>query len=53
VIPVPTSAFPLPARRPLNSRLDTSKLQTAFDVHLPLWQTGVARILAEILASSK
>jgi dTDP-4-dehydrorhamnose reductase len=53
VIPVPTSAFPLPARRPLNSRLDTSKLQTAFDVHLPLWQTGVARMLAEILASGK
>lgn len=53
VIPVPTSAFPLPARRPLNSRLDTSKLQTAFDMHLPLWQTGVARMLAEILASGK
>ena len=28
VIPVPTSAFPLPARRPLNSRLDARKLQT-------------------------
>jgi len=49
VLPVPTSAFPLPARRPLNSRLDTSKLQTTFDLHLPLWQTGVARALSEIL----
>jgi dTDP-4-dehydrorhamnose reductase len=49
VIPVPTSAFPLPARRPLNSRLDASKLQTTFDLHLPLWQTGVARLLSEIL----
>ena len=49
VIPVPTSAFPLPARRPLNSRLDASKLQTTFDLHLPLWQTGVARMLSEIL----
>jgi len=49
VIPVPTSAFPLPARRPLNSRLDASKLQTTFDLHLPLWQTGVARMLTEIL----
>jgi dTDP-4-dehydrorhamnose reductase len=48
VIPVPTSAFPLPARRPLNSRLDASKLQTTFDVHLPLWQIGVARMIAEI-----
>jgi dTDP-4-dehydrorhamnose reductase len=49
VLPVPTSAFPLPARRPLNSRLDASKLQTTFDLHLPLWQTGVARALSEIL----
>ncbi len=53
VLPVPTSAFPLPARRPLNSRLDTGKLQTTFDLHLPLWQTGVARMLDEILVSSK
>ena len=53
VIPVPTSAFPLLARRPLNSRLDASKLQTTFDVHLPLWQAGVARMLTEILANGK
>jgi len=53
VIPAPTSAFPLPARRPLNSRLDSSKLQTTFDVHLPAWRTGVARMLTEILVSSK
>ena len=49
ILPVPTSAFPLPAPRPQNSRLDTSKLQTTFDVHLPLWQIGVARMLTEIL----
>ena len=53
VIPVPTSAFPLPARRPLNSRLDARNLQATFDVHLPLWQTGVARMLTEILVSSE
>jgi len=53
VIPVPTSAFPLPARRPLNSRLDARNLQTTFDVHLPLWQTGVARMLEEVLVSRK
>ena len=53
VIPVPTSAFPLPARRPLNSRLDASKLQTTFDVHLPLWQDGVARMLDEVMGSGK
>jgi len=53
VIPVPTSAFPLPARRPLNSRLNARKLQTTFDVHLPLWQDGVARMLDEVMGSGK
>lgn len=47
---VPTSAFPTPAKRPANSRLDTSKLQHTFDVHLPAWQFGVERMLTEILA---
>ena len=46
--PVPTSAFPLPARRPHNSRLDTCKLQNTFGLHLPHWQSGVARMLTEI-----
>ena len=46
---VPTSAFPTPARRPLNSRLQTSSLQSTFGVQLPAWQQGVDRMLAEIL----
>lgn len=49
ILPVPTSAFPTPAPRPLNSRLDTGKLQTTFGLHLPHWQSGVTRMLAEIL----
>ena len=49
VHPVPTSAFPTPAKRPLNSRLDTSKLRNTFGLHLPHWQTGVTRMLTEIL----
>jgi dTDP-4-dehydrorhamnose reductase len=47
--PIPTSNYPTPAQRPLNSRLDTHKLQAAFGVHLPPWQHGVERLLAEIL----
>ena len=47
--PVPTSAFPTPAQRPLNSRLDTTKLRDSFNLHLPHWQIGVARMLTEIL----
>jgi dTDP-4-dehydrorhamnose reductase len=49
VAPVPTSAFPTPADRPLNSRLCTQKLRQAFDLVLPPWQQGVDRMLAEIL----
>ena len=49
VTPVPTSAFPTPARRPHNSRLDTHKLQATFGLQLPPWQQGVARMLDEIL----
>jgi dTDP-4-dehydrorhamnose reductase len=47
--PVPSSAFSLPAPRPKNSRLDTSKLQNTFDLNLPHWQSGVTRMLTEIL----
>jgi len=46
---VPTSAFPTPAQRPLNSRLDTSRLQTRFGLRLPDWQQGVVRMLDETL----
>lgn len=46
---VPTSAFPTPAQRPKNSRLNTHKLQTAFGLTLPPWQAGVDRMLVEIL----
>ena len=49
VAPVPTSAFPTPAVRPHNSRLNTSKLQATFGLTLPHWQTGVERMLTEIL----
>lgn len=50
---VPTSAFPTPAKRPHNSRLDSKKLQHNFDLTLPMWQTGVTRMLTEILESGK
>lgn len=49
IAPVPTTAFPTPAQRPLNSRLNTHKLCTSFNLNLPHWQTGVARMLTEIL----
>ena len=49
ISPVPTSAFPTPAKRPNNSRLNTRKLQNSFALTLPEWQAGVARMLTEFL----
>ena len=48
IIAIPTRDYPTPAQRPLNSRLDTGKLQAAFGLSLPEWQSGVERMLDEI-----
>jgi dTDP-4-dehydrorhamnose reductase len=52
IMPVPTSAFPTPAKRPHNSRMDTTKLRRTFDLNLPSWETGVARMLSEMLENA-
>ncbi len=49
VLAIPTTDYPTPALRPLNSRLATTKLQQAFGLRLPHWQQGVERMLNEIL----
>ena len=49
VAAVATSAFPTPARRPHNSRLDTARLRATFGLRLPDWRLGVTRMLTEIL----
>jgi dTDP-4-dehydrorhamnose reductase len=49
ITPVPTSAYPTPARRPHNSRLDTRRLQHSFGLTLPDWRIGVDRMLREVL----
>lgn len=49
---VPTSAYPTPARRPNNSRLNTEKFQQNFDLVLPAWETGVKRMLAELFTTT-
>ena len=45
VEPIPTSAYPLPAPRPANSRLNTEKIRSTFGIELPAWQVGVDTIL--------
>ena len=46
--PIPSSAYPVAATRPKNSRLDTGKLSRSFNLHLPDWKSGVSRMLMEI-----
>ncbi len=49
---VPGSAYPTPAKRPSNSRLSTEKLQQTFNLQLPAWQSGVERMLTELLENN-
>lgn len=49
VSPISTAEYPVPAPRPLNSRLNTHKLQTTFALTLPAWQVGVDAILDQLL----
>ncbi len=47
--PIPSSAYPLPAPRPANSRLNTEKIRSAFGIELPAWQLGVDAILDALI----
>ncbi len=49
---VPTESFPTPAKRPLNSRLNTEKFQHTFSLVLPNWEEGVKRMLAELFTTT-
>lgn len=45
IVPVPATAFPAPAQRPLNSRLDNSRLAARFGLALPDWRWPIARFV--------
>ena len=53
IVAIATSEYPLPAKRPLNSRLNTVKLQQLLTTPLPLWQTGVDDIIHSLVHRSK
>jgi dTDP-4-dehydrorhamnose reductase len=46
--PLTTAQYPTPARRPANSRLDTSRFRATFGLRLPHWQEGVRHVLEQI-----
>lgn len=45
--PIPASAYPTPAARPQNSRLDCSRLNSEWQVSQPDWQVALQECLAE------
>lgn len=47
---IATSAYPTPARRPANSRLDCAKLAATFGLRLPDWQDGTRACLDRLLS---
>ncbi|MET0192090.1 MAG: dTDP-4-dehydrorhamnose reductase [Hyphomicrobiaceae bacterium] len=48
ILPITTTDYPTPARRPANSCLDCSKLERAFGLRLPPWQQGLAECFGEL-----
>ena len=49
---IPTTQYPTPAQRPLNSRLNTRKLRESFGLALPAWQDGVHQTVQALLAAT-
>jgi dTDP-4-dehydrorhamnose reductase len=51
--PITTAAYPTPARRPANSRLNCDKLRLAFGLELPGWRSGVDRCVNRLAAGGE
>ena len=49
IAPIATSEYPLPAKRPANSRLDNRKLQDTFGLVLPHWEYHAQRMIRELV----
>lgn len=49
ISPITTADYPLPARRPANSRLANEKLQRMFNLTLPDWKYHVSRMIKELV----
>lgn len=48
VTEIPTEAYPTPAARPLNSRLDCRRLEVDFGIARPDWRVGLKQVLDEL-----
>jgi dTDP-4-dehydrorhamnose reductase len=48
LVPIATTDYPTPARRPAYSVLDCSKIRDAFGLHLPSWKEGLDSVIGEL-----
>jgi dTDP-4-dehydrorhamnose reductase len=48
---IPTSEFPTPAKRPHNSRLDCSRIRSAYGIEQPDWRDGLSDVIRELEAT--
>jgi len=46
--PIPTTEYPTPALRPLNSRLDCEAIEDTFGIARPFWRDGLEEILRDL-----
>lgn len=53
VVPIPSEAYPTPAKRPLNSRLNCAKFAGIFGYSMPRWEDALAQVASEIKAQSR
>jgi dTDP-4-dehydrorhamnose reductase len=49
VTPIPTEAYPTPAKRPRNSRLNCEKVAARFGVHMPSWEDALQTVTTTML----
>ena len=52
VNPITTAQYPTPAKRPLYSVMDTSKIRNTFHIAIPFWKDSLVKCLQELTASS-
>lgn len=45
---IPAVDYPLPAKRPYNSKMDNTKFKKTFNIQLPNWEIGVLRLVKEL-----
>jgi dTDP-4-dehydrorhamnose reductase len=50
LIPITANEYPTPAQRPVNSRLDCSRLKQVFGYVMPSWQESTAAVIEEVLS---